>query len=961
MARSLGEAVLLIKVNTKQSVNGLRNFGRTVQNVGSGVTQMGNRVRNAGLMASAAMGAMVAPAIKFEKSMSGVQAMTGASAEEMKKLEKVARDAGESTVFSASEAAEAQRFLAMAGLSTEEITKSLGATLSLAAAGELDLATAADLATNVMSGFGKTANELTDVIDIMATTATSSNTNIRGVAEAFKVLAPLMSNTASDVDDVSVALGVLANRGLRGEQAGTGLQNIISRIFKPTKEMTIAFKEAGIQMAEIDPKTKTLTQIFERLRKANLSAAQATTIFSKRGLKFGLALTSAQASKDLKKMQKVIDQASGSAERMSKILLDNTAGSIRLLISAIESVSIDIFEALGTTVRDSIDGLREMVLEVGRWVKANKGLVKTIFKIGGVLIGLATAFGIVASILGPIILGVGTLITAIGGLGTILSLGIKPLLAIAGLAVLVVFALSEITKAIIKNKEAIIKWADTANVMEILKGLWQGLLSTITIVSNGIKRVMNEARAEIERFIATPKVQELIAKFNDLVEKIKPKLKAFVTELKATAIQLAEWAEKEIPKLVKVIGNFLIPIWDTLVDLFETVRKALDMLPWGAISESIKQTVIPVFYALMGLLGVFLDVARGVIVNIMSYWRGLSAGFLVTLNILGPVFEQMMESIRELAQVFIDAFGESEAEMFEFKEVFKTVGMFIGGAVGLIVATLAGFVKAVADGVQAIIIGWQLLIEELTTGADNILWGLGVLWDWFVAFLHYISIGWIQDLRKVMLEFNIAVIDALLNAWNSFKQWWADVTEGFAIWFAEIIKGIISFVASLILAIADGLTTLWNNWVAFWGRVIDFVTGLAVKFYNAGSNMIKSMWNGMKKMWGQFTGWLSKSKNKLLDFLDWTKKNSPSMKEIWEGSMKGLQKVAKVGASNIVNEVKSVHLTPPTIGSGSVGQERVLNDNRSLNMNVNSTLGINEMKRVMTNHFQNSSSLAGNV
>ena len=960
MARSLGEAVLFIKVNTKQSMNGLKNFGRSLQNVGSGMTQMGNRARNAGLLAGAAIGGLLAPAIKFEKSLSAVKAISGATEEQMKDLEAQARKLGETTAFSASQAAEAQRFLAMAGLEVDQVMGSVADTLNLAIIGEMDLARAADLATNVMSGFGKEAKDLAHITNVMAVAATSTNTSVSELAEGMKVIAPFASKTKTSFEEVSAALGILANSGLKGSEAGNGLQRIMVRLTKPTKAMKKAIKDAGLAVDELNPSTNNLVTIMEKLHKANLLNAQSAEIFGLRGLKFGIALKGKEATESMKKLRDRMKETTDAAQKMADIMMDNTAGSLLLLKSAMESISIDIFKALGSTVRDSIDAFTKMVLKVGQWVKANGPLVKTLFKIVSVLVGLTIAFGTIASIIGPIILGIGTLVVAFGMLGKVLALGLLPLAAIVGAALAVVWAMGVLWNALKRNRKAIEEWADQAGAVEILKGLWRSFALAFKEIQKAVSQAVNKLVQEFNKFLQTPAMQAFIQKLVAMRAKIVPFFKGLMKWVAKTGKAFIEWATVAIPAAGKAIVKWLTPIIKRLIKLYRDLAKTIKSLPWDAIKEKVSGAVMPALKALMSFFKFFTTFVKNMILNLIDGFDGMGRGFMVAVNFFKPSFEFLYDSFRELMNVFIEAFGLTEDGTGRMKEAFEILGASVGVVLGALVSVVAQTVGFIIKGITAIIKAGQFWITEFLTGFQTLKQAWETIVTVFEVALMEIKIAfqqviidlrrWVTDVKNALKDMFRALVDAWIQTYNSIKNW-----------INNILTVIGQFLKDLAKGFKEGLIGVWNGFISFWKDLFNYIKGLGVRFYNAGKNLMKSIWNGMKAVWGDFKNWWGDKWTKFKTFFDWRKKNSPSMKEIWTNSMKGLKGVARSGAQGIIKEVKGVHLTPPSVSPVARQQSSVLNDQRQLNMNVNTNLDIQEVQRHMTNHFNTKRSLAGNV
>ena len=209
--------------------------------------------------------------VKFQDAMLGLKAVSSATTAEMVKLEKQARTLGATSVFSATQVGNAQKFLAQAGFDTNEVLKSTSATLKLASAGSLELATAADIASNVMGGMNLAVVELDRVVDSLAQTARSSNTNITQLGSALSTAAPLASAAGVSLEEVSAAIGVLSDNAIQGERAGTGFGGILRQLSNITPKAAAALADYGIKASEVDIQTQGLSSVLNTLGKVTTS------------------------------------------------------------------------------------------------------------------------------------------------------------------------------------------------------------------------------------------------------------------------------------------------------------------------------------------------------------------------------------------------------------------------------------------------------------------------------------------------------------------------------------------------------------------------------------------------------------------------------------------------------------------------------------------------------------------
>ncbi|MED3352937.1 phage tail tape measure protein, partial [Bacillus thuringiensis] len=248
-----------------------RGFSRMGQAAGVMGATVGSSALAIGGMAGIAVGAgaalagIVSAGAGFEKTMSAVQAVTGASGQDMKKMSELAKKMGSETKFSASQAAEGMQYLGMAGFKTNEIMEAMPGMLSLAAAGQLDLGLAADITSNIMSGFGLKADQATHSADVLAKAASSSNTNVEQMGEAMKYAAGSASTVGFTMEETSAAMMAMANAGLQGSVAGQAWGTSLNRLAKPTKEMKKVMGELNLEFFDSQGKLKPLPQLVSEL------------------------------------------------------------------------------------------------------------------------------------------------------------------------------------------------------------------------------------------------------------------------------------------------------------------------------------------------------------------------------------------------------------------------------------------------------------------------------------------------------------------------------------------------------------------------------------------------------------------------------------------------------------------------------------------------------------------------
>lgn len=386
---------------TKNAAASNKKLGSSFGNVNKGATSALRSITSlasafgVGFGAATITKSLITTGASFDTAMSKVEAVTGASADQMALLRDQAKMLGESTVFSASEAADAMGFLGMAGFKTEDIIASMPGLLDLAAAGALDLGQAADIASNIMTGFNKQASEMGHISDVLAKSAASANTDVTQMGNAMSYVAPLASSMGISMEEVAAAVGMLSDAGIQGERAGTALRGIIAQLSNPTGQTAKMLDKIGLSADAVNPKFNSLTDIIDNLTKANFAAADSMELV---GVEAGpgLAALMTAGSNKLVEFTKELENADGAAKTMAGIMNDNLGGSFKALKSAIEGVSIEIYEQLEPSLRDAITGMTENVKKFKAWFEKSWPKILDILKdLGNDLKWVGDLFGTV--------------------------------------------------------------------------------------------------------------------------------------------------------------------------------------------------------------------------------------------------------------------------------------------------------------------------------------------------------------------------------------------------------------------------------------------------------------------------------------------------------------------------------------------------------------------------------------
>ncbi|WP_312438591.1 phage tail tape measure protein [Achromobacter sp.] len=359
----------------------------------------------------------IRPGVEFDAKMSKVQALSrqDKASAEMKALRQQARDLGATTMFSATQAADAQGFLAMAGFNAKAILDAMPGMLSLAKAGDTDLAQTADIGSNILTGFQLPAEQMSRVGDVLTGAFTRSNTSLYMLGETMKYVAPVASGVGADIETVAAMAGKLGDAGIQGSMGGTALRSILGRLAAPPKAAAEALEELSISTKDAKGNLRDVPAILEELHKktAKMGNAQRSGIFKAIAGEeafSGLQVLVGQAGTgDLQKFVKTLKtQTTGEADKTAGTMANNLVGDLDELSSAWEDVGIQVEELHDGNLRKLVRGLAGVVSNVGEWMKANPKLAGALTMGATAVALLVASFGALAlalaAVLGPFVM-----------------------------------------------------------------------------------------------------------------------------------------------------------------------------------------------------------------------------------------------------------------------------------------------------------------------------------------------------------------------------------------------------------------------------------------------------------------------------------------------------------------------------------------------------------------------------
>lgn len=719
------------------------------------LTIAGSGAVEAGRKLSTALKSPTDVAISFEKAMSKVHALTRldlgipAQARQLEALKQKALSLGDSTSFSASQVAAGQSFLAMAGFNPEKIIAAMPGMLNLAKSGDMDLATTADISSNIMSGFGMKAGQIDHIGDVMAYTFTTSNLNMRQLGETMKYVAPIASKTGASLETVAAMSGALGDVGLQGSMAGTALRSAFLRLADPPKEARKALRKLGVDVKNSAGKMRPMLDVLKDLKK-RLSPLQngaqieaISTIFGAEAAG-GMTELVMNIEKVIKKRNDILKEANGTSARVAKIMGENTAGKVNKLKSAVEGLQISLGNYLLPHLNESIEKVTGFVRRSQIWIKHNPLLVSGIIKVAIVLGKLITGAGMLLIALSAVIGPLAMLRYAVKMAGlSLFSMGsrvtwfsrILGLIKIAGIAS--VISLLGIGSAFAYTGEDA---ADFAQRIPVI-GEW---------LTEKLPTIAQKAKASLEIIKAALRGDEwavnigwggIAAMLGWLALGVNPaiKLKEVLSSLTKTSTKLWRLSEPALLKLSALVSV-------KLKNAYATLQRQINN---GQVDKIIIR------------LG---NIAKNVGQNMMSFGRGI---YQVGAGIARSVvwLKNAVGGWENLGKVIAVAYVM--AKISAFLGALSAVISIISGLAGLI-ATVAGAIALVSLPILAVVLVVAVLAYGVYWLYQN--WGM-VKKSFLDSSWGQRIIGWITKLKLAVMIFKLKI--------QELKQWWEDVKQAF--------------------------------------------------------------------------------------------------------------------------------------------------------------------------------------
>lgn len=898
MATDVGSAVGYLDLDISGFLSGLQSaqsqantaskniattIGNNLQSAGKSMTSAGSTLTKTVTTPVLGLGtAAVKVTSDFESAMSKVSAISGATGGDLDALNKKAQEMGAKTKFSATESAEAFTYMAMAGWKTEDMLSGIDGIMSLAAADGLDLATTSDIVTDALTAFGLSASDSGHFADVLAKASSNANTNVSMLGESFKYAAPVAGALGYSAEDTAIALGLMANAGIKGSQGGTALRGSLTRLIKPTDDAAALMEQYGLSMTNADGSMKSLGEVMNMLRDklGGLTEAEqaqvAAQIFGQEAMSGMLAIINASDS-DYAKLTDAIYDADGAAQQMADTMLDNLSGQLTLLKSALEGLAIQFGEILMPYIKQFVTWLQNLTQKLQELTPEQK---EQIVKWAAI----AAAIGPVLMVLGKLTSSVGSIITTFGKIPgaiakaksafTAVSAAIggisAPVVAVVAVIGVLIAAFANLwkTNEEFRNKMTAI-WDgikskfesfaqgivdrlnalgfDFENFGEVVKAIWDGFCSLLAPIFEGVFNqvsvilgsVLDALTGIFDVFIgiftgnwdqAWQGVKEIFGAVWDL---IKGTFESWAMAFKGIADTVLGWFGTTWDETWTNIKQFFVDIWNGITSFFSNVISSIKM----AVSNFIT-TIINFFAQLPTNIANFITNAYNSVVTWVS---------------------NMVAKAREMGQNFLNAVVSF------FTNLPYKVGYFIGNTLTNIVIWVGNMVaKAREMGTNFLnnVVSFftQLpgkVLQFITSAFNNVqTWATNM-----VNKAREMGTNFINNVVSFFTQLPGKVLQFITSAFNNVQTWATNMANKAREMGTNFINNVVSFMQQLPGKIKQYLDSAINNlktWVTQMGQkgkeavqsLIDNVksaaSGIADKVKSIGSDIVSGVWNGIK-------------------------------------------------------------------------------------------------------------------
>ena len=687
-----------LEQQAEQSATALQKIGATgekLQAVGDKVSGVGQKLLPVTGVVTGLGTAAVKTAADFDSAMSRVAAVSGATGSDFDNLRDKAREMGAKTKFSATEAADAMNYMAMAGWKTEDMLSGIEGVMYLAAASGEDLATTSDIVTDALTAFGLTAGDSGHFADVLASASSNANTNVSMMGETFKYCAPIAGALGFSVEDTAEAIGLMGNAGIKASQAGTSMRSIMTNLTGDVKLSGAAIGDVTIATTNADGSMRSLSAILADCRVAfgGMTEAEkannAETLVGKNAMSGFLALMNA-APEDIEKVSGAVNNCKDAAKNMADTMQDNLEGQLTILKSQLQELAISFGDLLMPAVRSIVSGLQGMVDVLNAMPDGVKQVIMIIAL-------LAAALGPVLIIIGKVISAVGTIMTIVPKLAGVINtvktaFGALNAVMLANPIAIVIAAIAALVAAFVYL------WNTNEEFRQFWISLWESVKETAIQCWQAISAFLSQAWEAIRN------------------------------------MAVSVW---------NGIRDFFSGLWAVIQTLFTTVVNAIAGFLSSAWS-AVKGTVVSVWTAISqfftsvwnGIRNVTSSVVNGIRSFLQSAWNGIRALITTVMNGIKSVVTAVWNGIRSVITRVMNGIRSVVSSVWS--GIRNTISSIVNG----IQNTVSGAFHAMWSGIRSTISGIYNTIRDGLGNAVNYITSLASAgWRWGADIINGIVNG----------------------------------------------------------------------------------------------------------------------------------------------------------------------------------------------------------------------------
>lgn len=841
MAINMGSVIAYLELDTSKfskgftsAYNDLKVFGDKSATAGQKLKGLSSAIKTVGsglakgvtLPLSGVGTAAVKVASSFDSAMSEVKAISGATGTQFTQLRDKAIEMGAKTKFSATESAEAFKYMAMAGWDTKDMLNSISGVMNLAAASGEDLGTVSDIVTDAMTAFGLAADGTTKVLkngynvevsnaehfsDVLAEASSRSNTNVSLMGATFKYVAPIAGAMGYSIEDTAVAIGLMANAGIKGEQAGTALRSTITRLVKPTKESGTAMDALGISVTNSDGSMKSLDDVLRQVRSSmsglteDQKASYAAMLAGQEGMSGLLAIVNA-SDEDYQKLSESIQNCTGASQEMADTMQDNLGGAVTLLKSALESAGITIGERLTPYIR-----------ELAEWIT---GLVEKFNNLSAEQQDQIVKWGLIFAAVGPILLVMSRLIGVVSGVMGAFT-GLKGML----------FGYDKIMK------RGNFVLGETVEYVKHIPGLLETTGTSFMALIAPIFAVVEVVAILVGAFVTLWKTNE---EFRDNMVGIWNSIKESINNFFDGVVERINALGFDFENITEVIKTVWFALCDVLAPMFEGAFNTIAIVLDG------------VFNHILSVMDFFIGWFTGNWEQLWEGVKGVVSGIVETFANLGS---NILGVIGDIGAEILNKLGfEKAAEGFQ--NFFDTLSDLFGQIPELLSSAIEWATTAIPEFINSVITFFQELPSKV--------------WEWLVNTYNKVT-EWGSNMIQNGIEVGSNFLQTVgeffsqlpSRIWNFLAQTFQKVVA----WGSQMVSSGRAAITSFVSTVVGIITSLPSKVWDILSKIPAKVRQLGSQLRSVGRAAFNALWDGIKSVGNSILDWVSDFASSIKSFI----------------------------------------------------------------------------------------------